>query len=110
LPSWSSKNPDKHKEFKELYSGNPTEFSVIEWGGWNDAGRRKFVELQLKITKSRKENLDRHVKIDNECVARLQEKFAEMHKNDEKPAKKQKNDPHSIDRENDKTLEFLTEV
>lgn len=107
MPSYTTRNPDSNVEFKEMYSSGQVD--TPEWGGWNDEGRMMFVKLQAQITKSRTDNFDRHVKHDQECVRRLYEKFKEMHKDSEQPAKKQK-PPTPTDRENDEQFQFIMEV
>jgi len=107
MPRWSSKNPGVNQEFKELYSN--CEGKTDPWGGWSSTGRKLFNRLQAKIHESRIENFDRHVKYDNECVARLYNKFKDMHKEAQPPAKKQRTEP-DVDIENDKNLEFIIEV
>jgi len=77
LPRYNSKNPTVHVEFKEEYSSSSGKQN--NWGGWSSQGRKLFTALQKKINTSRRVNRDRHVKIDEECVARLHEKYKEMH-------------------------------
>jgi len=78
LPRYNSKNPTVHVDFKEEYSSSNGKQN--NWGGWSSQGRQLFLALQKKIHESRKENHDRHIKIDEECVARLYEKYKEMHR------------------------------
>jgi len=107
MPRWSSKNPDVNQEFKELYSN--CEGKTDSWGGWSYTGRSLFNTLQAKILESRRQNFDRHVKYDNECVARLYNKFKDMHKEAQPTAKKQRTEP-DVDIETDKNLEYIVEI
>jgi len=107
IPRWSSKNPDVNKEFKELYSN--CEGKTDPWGGWSYTGRTLFNNLQVKILESRRQNFDRHVKYDNECVARLYDKFKEMHREAQPSAKKPRTEP-AVDIETDKNLEYIVEI
>ena len=107
VPRYNSRKPTIHVEFKELYSSsfegsNP-------WGGWNTEGRKLYTALQKKITNSRIDNLDRHVKHDKECVARLYEKYKDMHSNMDPPSKKNKPNP-DFNLEDDEELDFIAEV
>jgi hypothetical protein len=86
LPRYNSKNPTVHVDFKEEYSSSNGKQN--NWGGWSSQGRQLFLALQKKIHESRKENHDRHVKMDEECVARLYEKYKEMHRDMGNPANK----------------------
>lgn len=108
LPRYSSKFPDENLEFKEEFSAGPVETNP-EWGGWNDAGRKLYVKLQAKIQKSRADNKDRHVRLDRECVARLYEKYKDMHHESDRPAKKSKSNAPT-NREDDADFQFLMEV
>lgn len=93
MPMWSTKKPGLNINFKEAYSCGEEKLLRSEWGGWNDAGRVMYVDLQAEISKSREENLERHVREDKECVKRLYEKYKEMHKDSDRPPKKQKAAP-----------------
>ena len=100
LPKYSAKNPTVHVDFKEEYSSSNGKQN--NWGGWSSEGRQLFLALQKKIHESRKENHDRHIKIDEECVARLYEKYKEMHRDMGNPAnKRQKFDQDIADRDVD---------
>jgi hypothetical protein len=107
VPAYSSKRPNEHTEFKEQYSSG--QVSTPEWGGWNDEGRKKFVKLQARIMKSRTDNKDRHVKHDQECVDRLYEKFKEMHRESDRPAKKPRT-PSPTNRDDDEDYQYIMEV
>jgi hypothetical protein len=100
LPRYNSKNPTVHAEFKEEYSSSNGKQN--NWGGWSSEGRQLFLALQKKIHESRKDNRDRHIKIDEECVARLFEKYKEMHGDmGTRANKKQKVDQDIADRDVD---------
>jgi len=86
LPRYNSKNPTVHADFKEEYSSSNGKQN--NWGGWSSEGRQLFLALQKKIHESRKDNNDRHIKIDGECMARLYEKYKEMHHDMGPPANK----------------------
>ena len=107
FPTYSSKNPDSLVEFKELYSS--CQGKTDPWGGWNDEGRKRYVELQKMIHQSRIDNRDRHIKHDNECVARLFNKYKDMHKNSMPDPKKAKTS-HPVDRSNDIDFDFMVEL
>ena len=108
-PSWSNKNPTVHLEFKEKYSSDPVPKEIQDWGGWNDVGKRMFVRLQKEIAESRKDNFDRHVKYDQECVDRLYEKYKEQYRYDNPRPKKGKSQP-PVDHEDDPEFEWIVEV
>lgn len=105
VPRYNAKKPTINAEFKEEYSNSAVGQSA--WGGWSREGRMLFNKLQKTITDSRKENLARHVKIDQECVKRLFEMYKEMHKDDNESSKKQKiNEDELVD---DEEMDFIEE-
>jgi hypothetical protein len=108
-PSWSSKNPDLHVEFKEKYSSDVVPKETQEWGGWNEEGKKMFVTLQKQITESRAKNYDRHVKYDQECVDRLYEKYKESYRYDNPRPKKARSQPQ-VNHEDDPDLEWIVEI
>jgi hypothetical protein len=108
-PSWSNKNPTFHLNFKEKYSSDVVPKEIQDWGGWNDDGKRMFVRLQKEIAESRKNNFDRHVKYDQECVDRLYEKYKEQYRYDNPRPKKARSEPR-VSPENDPELEWLVEI
>ena len=107
FPTYSSKNPDSLVEFKEEYSS--CQGQTDKWGGWNAQGRKRYVELQKMIHQSRIDNRDRHIKHDNECVARLFTKYKAMHKNSMPDPKKAKT-THQVDRSDDADFDFMVEL
>lgn len=107
LPKYSTKNPTVNREFKELYSNCGGK--QHPWGGWSTEGRKIFNKLQKKIYESREKNLDRHIKADRECVARLHEKYKDMHSETEPPNKKQKHEIE-IGLDDDEELDFIVEL
>lgn len=105
-PRFSKKKPNENVEFQSEFSdcfvGN------AKWGGWSDDGKKLFVTLQKEIIESRQNNFDRHVEIDNECVARLYEKYKDLHRSDGQPNKRQKTSNNVHD--NDPAFEFVIEL
>ena len=106
-PRYNAKKPTEHVEFKALYSDNAV--GTNKWGGWSTEGKKMFVTLQKKIIESRRDNLDRHVKVDKECVERLYHKFADMHKNSGRDSKKAKAIPE-VDPDEDDDLDYVVET
>jgi hypothetical protein len=91
LPRYNSKKPTINADFKEEYSSSSGKQN--NWGGWSMEGRKVFNRLQKKIHDSRIKNFERHVEVDKECVARLYEKYKDMHSDMDPPSKKQKTEP-----------------
>jgi hypothetical protein len=106
-PRYSSKNPDKHVNFMAKFSD--ASVGQAKWGGWSDEGKKLFVTLQKKIIESRNQNHDRHVQVDEECVERLYNKFADMHKNSGRDPKKNKTNPE-IPLDDDPEFDFIYEA
>lgn len=104
-PRWSKKKPNENLEFQSKYSD--CFVGRANWGGWSDDGKMLFVVLQKEILDSRANNFDRHVDIDNECVARLHEKYKDLHRNDGQQNKRQKTT--NIIRDNNPAFDFVME-
>lgn len=112
LPRYSSKRPNMKLPFKEKYTstGNTVAHKKHpEWGGWSEEGRKKFVQLQAKVMASRRDNFDRHVEADEECIRRLYRKYPNLHQNEDRPNKKQK-PVQDDDDEDDVDLQYIFEM
>ena len=105
-PRYSKKKPTENEEFKAEYSDSQT--GTPFWGGWSEEGRKLFGVLQREVLASREANKERHVQRDKESVARLHEKFADLHKNDHRQPKKAKI-TNEVEREYDEDLEYVDE-
>jgi hypothetical protein len=86
-PRFNSNKPDEHVDFRAKYSDS--EVGTNSWGGWSDESKKLYVTLQKEAFKSREDNKERHINIDQECVKRLYSQFDHLHKKVNK-AKKQK--------------------
>lgn len=76
-PKWNPKEPEKNKEWMTMYTESNGKQNPL--GGWNNQGRRRFLELVQKVNKSREENFDRHVREDQASVDRLFDANREKH-------------------------------
>lgn len=106
-PRWSNKHPDENIMFKGKYSDSTV--GKPKWGGWSDDGKKFFVQLQKKCYDSRAANKDRHVQADKECLARLQVKFAHLHKNMNRDQQKKANNTPVI-QDNDPDFDCVYEA
>ena len=105
-PRYNAKKPTEHVEFKAKYSDNAV--GTNKWGGWSTEGKKMFVTLQKKIIESRRDHFDRHVRVDQECVDRLHQKYADLHKNSARDSKKAKA-TKEVDPEEDEDLDYIME-
>ena len=105
-PRYTSKYPDQYLNFRAKYSDS--EVGTNKWGGWTPESKKLYVALQKESFKSRQDNLERNIQVDQECVDRLREQFAHMHRNENR-GKKQRVAAPPID-EDDEDFNPVFEV
>ena len=108
MPRYNSKKPDENQEFKTLYSDSGV--GQAAWGGWSTESKYLLRTLTTEVLESRRQNVDRHVQVDMECVDRLFNKYKHLHKSESKTAKKQKTDQICSDLEHIERSAWIMEV
>jgi hypothetical protein len=108
-PVFKPKKPDENKEWMTPYTDSQCGKKPL--GGWNKEGRLEYLRLKRIVLNSRKNNGKRHVKEDEECVARLHEKHKELYEalDEPKPDKKRKADEISKELEEEDELGWCTD-
>jgi hypothetical protein len=103
-PRWSKKTPDENLEFRALYSDPFAGQNKL--GGWTKEGRKLFGQLAKLVKKTRTENKERCVQVEQACVERLFALNKETY--DKKASKKRKaKDIEPEEEEEDDDLEWV---
>ncbi len=105
-PLFNPKVPTKNPEWATLYSDRCG--GVQSWGGWSKEGRLKYNQLQKLVFTSRKKNAARHLKAENACLARLQDKYQEVIAKKKENKKKRKRS-EVLDESTEEELEWFLE-
>ena len=82
------KKPDINLEWRTEYTDACG--GQQKYGGWSSAGRVKFVKLVKIVLASRKQNSNRHLQIEQDCIKRLQLKYQHLYKNKKTPSSKKR--------------------